>query len=59
MLKVGDKVVMNDKYSVSEENKGKVWEVRSEPWDCCGTMVVLLKGKSGGYAVDGLTKVEQ
>lgn len=58
MLKVGDKVVMNDKYRVSEENKGKVWVVRSEPWDCCGTTVVLLKGKSGGYAVDGLTKVE-
>lgn len=58
MLKVGDKVVMNDKYRVSEENKGKVWTVCSEPWDCCGTMVVLLKGKSGGYAVDGLTKVE-
>lgn len=58
MLKVGDKVVMNDKYRVNEENKGKVWTVRSEPWDCCGTIVVLLKGKSGGYAVDGLTKVE-
>ncbi|MCI8378669.1 MAG: hypothetical protein HFH72_09145 [Lachnospiraceae bacterium] len=58
MLKVGDKVDMNDKYRVSEENKEKVWTVRSEPWDCCGTMVVLLKGKSGGYAVDGLTKVE-
>lgn len=58
MLNIGDKVVMNDKYRVSEENKGKVWVVRSEPWDCCGTTVVLLKGKSGGYAVDGLTKVE-
>lgn len=58
MLKIGDKVIMNDKYRVSEENKGKVWEVCSEPWDCCGTIVVLLKGKSGGYAVDGLDLVE-
>lgn len=54
MLKPGDKVVMNSRYYVSPENRGKVWEVMSEPWNCCGTMVVKLKGKSGGYAVDGL-----
>lgn len=58
MLKPGDKVVMNDRYHVSEENRGKVWTVRSEPWDCCGTLVVKLAGKAGGYAVDGLDKVE-
>ena len=54
MLKIGDKVRMNDKYRVSAENRDKVWTVRSEPWMCCGTMVVKLEGKSGGYAVDGL-----
>lgn len=58
MLRPGDKVVMNDLYYVSEENRGKVWTVRSEPWDCCGTLVVKLEGKVGGYAVDGLDKVE-
>ena len=57
MLKPGDKVVMNSRYHVSPENQGKVWEVMSEPWMCCGTMVVKLKGKSGGYAVDGLDLV--
>ena len=57
-LKIGDKVVMNDKYSVSEKNKGVVFTVRSEPYNCCGTMVVLLENYRGGYAVDGLTKVE-
>lgn len=57
-LKPGDKVVMNDKYSVRPENKGKVWEVRSSPWMVCGTLVVALHGKSGGYAVDGLEKVD-
>lgn len=31
-LKIGDKVIMNDKYWVSAENKGKVWTVDSEPW---------------------------
>lgn len=46
MLKPGDKVVMNDHYHVSEENRGKVWTVRSEPWNCCGTMVVKLEGKA-------------
>jgi len=57
-LKVGDKVIMNDKYHVSESNKGKVWTVMGDPWDCCGTLVVKLEGKSGGYAVDGLTLVQ-
>lgn len=48
---------MNDRYYVSEENKGKVWTVRTEPWLCGGTLVVLLEGKAGCYAVDGLDKV--
>lgn len=58
MLKPGDKVMMNDRYHVNEQNREKVWTVRSEPWDLCGTEVVLLEGKSGGYAVDGLDLVE-
>lgn len=53
-LKIGDKVIMNDKYWVSTEDKGKVWTVDSEPWECCGTTVAKLEGKVGGYAVDGL-----
>lgn len=57
-MKIGDKTVMNDNYYVSEANKGRVWTVSSEPWNLCGTMVVLLEGKSGGYAVDGLDLVE-
>ncbi len=58
-MKIGDKVVMNDKYYVSEENRSKVWTVRSEPWECSGTLVVLLEGKSGGYAFDGLDIVQE
>lgn len=58
-IKAGDRVVMNNKYYVSEENKGRVWTVRSEPWLCCGTLVVALEGKAGGYAVDGLDIVEE
>ena len=57
-LKIGDKVVMNGKYYVSEADKDKVWTVRTEPWLASGTMIVALEGKAGGYAVDGLDKVE-
>lgn len=56
---IGDKVVMNDKYYVSKADRNKVWTVRSDPWNCCGTIVVLLEGKSGGYAIDGLNVVEE
>lgn len=56
-LKPGDKVIMNDKYQVAEKNKGFVFEVRSIPWYAGGTKVVLLKGRAGGYAVNGLTKI--
>lgn len=58
MLKIGDKVKMNSKYYVSEENREKVWTVQSEPWPVCGCMVVKLEGKAGGYAMDGLDLVE-
>lgn len=58
MLKVGDKVVMNDKYRVSESNKDKIFTVRTEPQEVCGTLSVWLEGYSGCYATDGLTKVE-
>lgn len=57
-IKIGDKVVMNDNYFVSNQNKSKIWTVSSEPWECCGTIVILLEGRNGGYAVDGLTVVE-
>ena len=50
---------MNDNYHVSESDKGKVWTVKSEPWNCCGTMVVKLEGKHGGYAVDGLSLIKE
>ena len=53
----GKKVVINDKYYVSEKNKGKIFEVTSEPYSVCGTVVVKLKGLSGCYALDGLDEV--
>lgn len=58
MLNIGDKVIMNNKYRVPEQNKGKVFTVRTEPQEVGGTMCVWLEGFRGCYAADGLTKVE-
>lgn len=57
-LKIGDRVIMNDKYYVNEKNKGKVFTVRTNPQKVGGTLVVWLEDFSGCYAVDGLTKYE-
>ena len=43
-MKPGDKVGMNNKYYGGAENKSRIWTVASEPWMCCGTLVVKLKG---------------
>ena len=40
-----------------EKYKDKVWTVRSEPWDLCGSEVVLLEGFRGGFATEYLRKV--
>lgn len=58
-MKIGDKVVMNNKYRVSDKNKGVEFTVRSEPFDLCGTVCVMLENYRGGYALDGLTKLSK
>lgn len=57
-LKPGEQVKMVvclearlDKY------KDRIWTVRSEPWDVCGTECVLLEGKAGGFATEFLERV--
>ena len=39
--------------------KENIFTVRSEPFDICGTECVLLENYRGGYAMDGLTVVEE
>jgi hypothetical protein len=56
-LKKGDKVIMVN-CSEAEKYKDKVWVVRSDPWDLCGSEVVLLEGKSGGFATEMLREVD-
>lgn len=61
MIGMGSKVMLNDKgrHKVSKEDEGKVFEVRSNPFEICGTKCVLLKGKRGDYAIDALIEVEK
>ena len=44
MLKIGDKVKMNNKYHVSDVNKDKIFIIRTEPQEVCGTLCVWLEG---------------
>jgi hypothetical protein len=55
-IAIGDKVIMNNKYYVSEKHRGIQYIVRSEPFDLCGTTCVMLENYRGGYALDGLMK---
>jgi len=57
-FKVGEKVVMNDKYVVHDKYKGVVFTIRHENTMIGNTELAWLDGYSGGYAADGLTKVE-
>lgn len=53
----GDQVVMENCYEARKE-PARVWKVRSEPWQLGhGEEVVLLEGKSGGFATRCLRKV--
>ena len=56
-MKIGTQVVMINCME-ARTNPDKVWTTRSEPWSLGhGEMVVLLEGKSGGFAVDRLKVV--
>lgn len=57
MISVGTKVIMNDNYHVSKNNKEKIFTVMSKSWFVCGSEVVKLDGCFGCYALDGLSEV--
>lgn len=59
MLKPGDKVKMNGRRKMRKGEEDKIWVVSSFPWELGGVLLVSLKGRSGGYAVDGLDLVER
>ena len=43
MIRKGDKVIMNDRYYVSEKNKGKEFIVATEQWRYVGRCLYGLK----------------
>lgn len=45
---VGTKVRMINCFEATKY-KGQLWVTRSEPWKACGSQLVLLEGKSGGF----------
>lgn len=57
IIQKGDKVKMNNKYYVPEEDRGKVFTVKTEPQTVCGILCVLLEETAGCFAVDGLELV--
>lgn len=57
-LNPGDKVMMHTCAEASlDKYKDRVWTVASEPWDLCGSEVVMLDGYRGGFATEYLKKV--
>jgi hypothetical protein len=42
----------------AEKHGDKVWITRSDPWMLCGSQVVLLEGKSGGFDTSCLEVVK-
>jgi hypothetical protein len=54
-LHSGENVVIVNCYE-AEKYAGKVWVTRSEPWEVCGSEVILLEGKSGGFNTSCLKK---
>ena len=56
-LKPGDQVMMINCLE-ARDNKDKIWLVITDPWDVCGSEVVKIKGKAGGFATKCLRKVE-
>jgi hypothetical protein len=57
-LHEGDKVTMHTcSESRLEKYKDKVFTCMSEPWDLCGSEVIMLDGVRGGFATEFLKKV--
>lgn len=56
-LHVGDEVVMHTcSEATLEKYKDKVFRCLSDPWDLCGSEVILLDGVRGGFATEYLRK---
>ena len=45
---IGTKVRMINCFEATKY-KGQTWVTRSVPWKACGTQLVLLEGRTGGF----------
>lgn len=58
-LNPGEKVIMHSCYEARKpQYANKVWTTASEPWDLCGSEVIMLEGYRGGFATEFLRRVE-
>jgi hypothetical protein len=58
-LREGDRVIMHTcGESRLEKYKDKTFTCTSEPWDLCGSEVIMLDGVRGGFATEYLRKVK-
>ena len=46
-------------YSIAGDTEFLETEVRSEPWDLCGTVVVKVNGIAGGVSVNHLERIKR
>lgn len=53
----GDKVVMHDCME-AHDRENVVWECTSDSYEMCGSEVVFLKGYSGSFDTEFLSKVK-
>lgn len=58
MLNKGDKVIMTNCIEAKKHDK-KVWTCISDEFQMCGSTMIMLEGKSGGFDVECLKKVTE
>lgn len=55
---IGKKVVMVN-CPEADRHKGHIWEIRTDPWTVCGSVVVALKSRAGGFDISFLKPYEE
>lgn len=55
---IGKKVVMAN-CPEADRYKGQIWEIRTDPWTICRSVVVGLKGRAGGFDISYLKPYEE
>ena len=59
VMPIGTKVRMVDCLEAEDPKNQHDWVTASEPWNLCGTWVVLLEGFRGGFDIKKLELAEK